>query len=107
MAHRRIRQLLQANMPMESIQARTVINETIKGRLNNVSEFYLRHNGANTTLSDDLITTISMIKWSPRDAVAASYVTSMWYSSTENGRVIMNHVSTSTSTVLFDYCVIG
>lgn len=107
MTHRRIRRLLQANMKFDGLDARTILNEGLKGKTNNVDEFFLRHNAGSTTISDELITTMSMIDWSPKDAQAAAYVTSMWYSSTEKGRVILNHASTSTSTVAYDYKVVN
>jgi len=107
MTHRRIRRMLQANMKFEGLDAQTILNEAIRGKLNNVNEVYLRKDGTSTPISDDLISTNSMLNWSARDAVAASYINTLWYSSTENGRVILNHVSTSTSTVLYDFMVVG
>lgn len=104
---RRIRRLLQANMLFNGLDARTILNDGLKGKTNNVDSLFLRKDGTSTTISDDLITTISMIDWSPKDAQAAAYLTTMWYSSTEKGRVILNHASTSTSTVAYDYKVVN
>lgn len=105
MTHRRIRRLLQANMKFDGLDARTILNEGLKGKLNNVDDLTLRHNAGSTTISDELITTMSMVIWSAKNAEAAAASNTIWYSSTEKGRVILNHFSTSTSTVMYDYCV--
>jgi hypothetical protein len=102
---RRIRRLLQANMKFEGLDAQTILNEGLRGKLNNVDDLRLRKDGTSTTISDALITTISMIVWSAKDAEAAAKSNSIWYSSTEKGRVILNHTSTSTSTVMYDMAV--
>lgn len=102
---RRIRRLLQANMQFNGLDARTIINDFGKGKLNNVDDMRLRKDGTSTTISDELITTMSMIVWSAKDAEAAAKSNSIWYSSTEKGRVILNHASTSTSVVMYDMAV--
>lgn len=107
MTHRRIRPFIQANMDMNDIRARTIVNEMVKGKTNNVGEVTLRKGGTSTTISDQLITVLSMLDWSAKSPTAASYYMTLWYSSTEDGRVILNHVSTSASDAIFDYSVIG
>lgn len=107
MTHRRIRRLIKANQNFQDIDVRTILNETRKGKTNNVGELYLSKDASSTTISDDLITTISQIIPTARTAEAAAKLSTLWYSSTEDGRVILNHASTSTSIVMYDYSVVN
>lgn len=107
MTHRRIRRYIQANKNFQDIDVRTILNNAIRGKLNVVGEFSLVKDATRTTISDDLITTISYIDWTPKSAAAASHGTTIFYSATEEHRVILQHASTSTSTLLYDFIVLN
>lgn len=105
MTHRRIRRYIKANQNFQDIDVRTILNDTRKGKLNNVGEITLTKDSTSTSISDDLITTISAIFFTAKTAEAAAKLNTIWYSSTSEGVMVLNHASTSTSTVMYDFCV--
>lgn len=107
MTHRRIRPYIQANKDFQDINVRTILNDSRKGKLNCVGEISLTKDATATSISDDLITTISALFFTAKTSEAASKLNTLWYSATSEGLVVLNHASTSTSTVMYDFIVIG
>lgn len=103
--NRRTRLLIQANRDFQDLGVRTILNDTRKGKLNNGADLSLNSGATSTTISDELITTLSVIHFTAGTQEAAQKP--LWYSSTEQGRVIINHASTSTSDVAYFYTVVG
>lgn len=89
-------------------QARTIVNETRRGKLNNGGEVTLTANAASTTLSDPLITTNSNVALSmPMSANAAAALSGLYFSAPTPGAVVINHANNAQIDRTFRYSVTG
>jgi hypothetical protein len=106
MTIRRIRRMLQANMKFEGLDAQTILNNTIRGKLNCTGSVTLKANQGTTTISDELITTLSVVAFQPL-STNAKLEGQPGYSSTENGRVIVDHANNAQTDRTYNYTVLN
>lgn len=88
----------------EAIQ---IINRAIAGKMNVAQEVTLTANAATTTLTDDLITTASVIGLMPMSANAAAALSTTSFSAPTRGSVVINHANNAQVDKTFRYSVLG
>ena len=93
------------NKPLADDDARRVINETRRGRLNNGGEVTLTANAATTTLADVLISTNSRVFLSPQTANAAAALATTYFGTPMPGSVVITHANNAQTDRIFAYGV--
>lgn len=89
-------------------QARTIVNETRRGKLNNGGEVTLTANAASTTLSDPLITTNSRVALEmPMSANAAGALGTTYFDAPASGSVVIRHANNAQTDRTCRYGVYG
>lgn len=105
MAVTRQRPILTANARFEELRTRTTLNETQRGRLNNGGSFTLAANATQTTVSDDIVTTNSVILAMAETAEARDKPIYVPRTTILAGSFVAQHASTSNSACSFSYTV--
>lgn len=90
------------------------INQLLNGESNAIGTITLTNGGTTTTLQNNLLTTQSVIFFSPQTA-HASTVTGIWYDPTSitvpiggvGGSITINHSSVSQSDLTFGYRIMN
>jgi hypothetical protein len=101
----RERPLIQANDRFDDIKVRTQLNETRKGRLNNGGSFTLAANATQTTVSDGIVTTNSVILAMAETSEARDKPVYIPRTTIVNGSFVAQHASTSNSACSYSYGV--
>lgn len=97
----RARLEIQANQKWENLATRTVVNETRRGRTNNGAEITLTNGATSTTVTDDLVTTNSVIHITPETANARGANVYIPRNTITQGQYVVQHASLSTTDCTF------
>ena len=85
------------------------LNNILRGKLNNSTNgtVTLTANAASTTLTDPLITPVSVIPIHPTTANAAGALATTYVSSQTNGSAVLTHANNAQADKTFRYVVLG
>lgn len=97
---------LRLNQPWD-LQARTIINGTVAGKLNVLGELTLNANAATTVLNDALITQASFVGLMPMSANAATALVSLYFAPSQTGSVVINHQNNAQTDRTYRYVIFG
>lgn len=97
---------LRLNQPWD-LQARSVVNNAMAGKLNVLGEVTLSVNATSTLLRDALITQASFIGLMPMSANAAAALATLHFSASQTGSVVINHTSNAQADRTFRYAILG
>jgi hypothetical protein len=89
------------------LQARSVVNNAVAGKLNVVGEITLAANAVSTTLADPLITQGSHIGLMPMTANAAAAMAGLHFAPSATGSVTIFHANNGQSDRTFRYAILG
>jgi hypothetical protein len=88
-------------------QLAVVVNNLLRGKMNNTSTFTLAANAATTTLTDSRIGANSTILLHPTTANAAAAMATTYFSAFLKGSCTVNHANNAQVDKTFRYAVIG
>lgn len=88
-------------------QISEVVNNILKGKLNNVGSVTLANGAATTTLSDTRIGGNSRLAFTARTANAAAIAASVYYDTPGKMTVVIHHTNTANTDQTFDFSILG
>ncbi len=97
---------LRDGMPW-GLEAITILNKILQGKLNNVQEVTLTAGVATTTINDPIITTASFVGLMPMTANAAAALETTYFGVPTKGQIIINHANSAQTDRTFRYAVQG
>ena len=101
----RQRLTLQANAKFEELRTRTILNDTQRGRTNNGGLFTLAANATTTTISDDIVTTNTVVLAMAETPEARDKPVNIPRATILAGSFVVQHASTSNSNCSYSYTV--
>lgn len=89
------------------LEAITILNRILQGKLNNVQEVTLTAGVATTVITDSIITTASKIGLMPMTANAAAALGTTYFDAPVRGQITVNHANNGQTDRTFRYDVMG
>lgn len=93
--------------PEDPVQVANVLNNVLKGKLNNTGTLTLTANAATTTLTDSRIGANSVISLMPTTANAASAISTTYFGTFLDGSCVITHTNNAQVDKTFSFTVTG
>lgn len=84
-----------------------VVNNILRGKLNNTGSLTLTANATTTTLTDERIGANSSIELMPTTANAAGALATTYFNTFADGSCVVNHANAATVDRVFRYTITG
>jgi hypothetical protein len=84
-----------------------VVNNILKGKLNNTGQFTVTANATTTTITDSRIGANSVICVMPTTATAATELATLYFGTFAEGSCVANHSNDAATDRVFKYTVTG